>query len=186
MMNSEKFNLVWNEFERHASLTVKDLFTQGNFIYLGHTEVRQEDLNSFMETAKELEIKGLVDDAWKLNNESKADLLGNRYNKEIEDLSVGDKVSQQGSVMDDLSSKESDYESSSEILIHLDTPSMKDENGKYPCDECEYQAGKSIEIKRHKLAKHKGLKFSCNFCQQGFSFKSNLIRHQKKIHPGIF
>ena len=31
------------------------------FIYQGHTQVRQSDLNIFLSSAKDLEIKGLVD-----------------------------------------------------------------------------------------------------------------------------
>ena len=114
-MNSEKFNLEWNEFESHASLAIKDLFSRNeftdvtlvsednkqfsahkvvlsgsspffqrillsnphqhpliylkgikhgdlksilSFIYLGQTEVCQDDLDVFMDTAKELEVKG--------------------------------------------------------------------------------------------------------------------------------
>ena len=66
-----------------------------------------------------------------------------------------------------------------------DLPGIKNVDGKYPCDECDYQADAPAFLKRHKQAKHEGVILDCLFCDQSFSFRSSLIRHQKRIHTKL-
>jgi hypothetical protein len=43
-------------------------------------------------------------------------------------------------------------------LSNHDLSGIKNGSGKYPCDECEYQADGQVILKRHKQAKHEGAK----------------------------
>ena len=70
-------------------------------------------------------------------------------------------------------------------LSNHDLSGIKNGSGKYPCDECEYQADGQVILRRHKQAKHDGVKIDCSFCDRSFSFQSNLNRHHKKVHAEL-
>ena len=72
-------------------------------------------------------------------------------------------------------------EEQEKLALH-ESLSKETESGKYPCDECEYNAEYPAVLKNHKQGKHEGIKFPCDFCDQSFSFQSNLNRHKRKAH----
>merc|ERR1712096_285847 len=247
-MDTEKFNLMRNEFESCASGAIKNLFSDKNFtgvtlacdddkqiaahkvvlsacspffqrillnnphqhpliflkgmryddlqsvmqfIYLGETEVGQDDLQTFLAAAKDLEIKGLSDNEIE-HSLAPTKLKVGSYN--LVDKGTMEKYDRQKLGKDNIKTEESlempfiedfDNNRSSSMLLCEDLPSTRNEKGKYPCDQCEYQASHVSELSRHKQAKHEGVKLQCDFCERAFSFKSNLNRHQKKAHSGI-
>ena len=44
---------------------------------------------------------------------------------------------------------------SKELALFADL--HKTDNGKLPCDECDYQAGQISDLRKYRLAKHEGL-----------------------------
>ena len=59
-----------------------------------------------------------------------------------------------------------------------------DKDQKYLCTRCEYFSTTSSNLQIHVMAKHEGIKFECDLvdCDQKFSMKTILTRHQKNKH----
>jgi len=55
----------------------------------------------------------------------------------------------------------------------------------YDCDVCDYQATQQSSLKRHKLAKHEGVRYNCNLCQYTASQMSILKQHKMTEHEGV-
>lgn len=55
----------------------------------------------------------------------------------------------------------------------------------YDCDQCDYQATQQSSLKRHKLAKHEGVRYNCNLCQYTASQQSILKQHKMTEHEGV-
>jgi hypothetical protein len=169
-----------------------DLLAIVKFIYLGQTEVAQDDLDHFMEAAQVLQIQGLHENKTSVPNYSELNL--NRTSMEIFN-SYGNGLSP---VNDDGQFQVSllDHEKEDQALLpqfygeemmpnanqKVDI-TMKDE-AKYPCDKCEYRSKYLHNLKTHKNSKHEGIRLECDQCEGQFSTKTNLLTHKHSKHEG--
>ena len=152
------------------------------FIYLGQTKVAVEDIAEFFNTAVDLDVKGIKQD--------NLDVLENLASN-LENINM--------SILEDMLSKfedeiplnskrpighkkqcESKEDTKNEIIV--ETNRNKLENGKFPCDQCDYQAKQMGDVRKHILAKHEGKKFECKECKKSFCFKHDLRKHERKFH----
>lgn len=58
------------------------------------------------------------------------------------------------------------------------------EQPKFSCDKCPYSSAQAGHLKRHRNAKHEGIRYQCNLCEKSFSIKNVLSRHVESIHKG--
>jgi len=58
------------------------------------------------------------------------------------------------------------------------------EQPKFSCDKCPYSSAQAGHLRRHRNAKHEGIRFQCNLCENSFSIKNTLTRHVENIHKG--
>ena len=170
------------------------------FMYFGQCEVAQEDLDGFLATGKDLRIKGLLMD----EEMSKGDSM---VTQEIVEMDVKPmvmtfdvktfakplintadhvpliKVEDEMEELLEETSIEPIFEEQSENAGKRIKVNAKD-NGKFPCDECEYQATRISNLRTHKAGKHTGVKFPCNECGKVFRYQSTLIKHTKAGNHG--
>jgi DNA-directed RNA polymerase subunit RPC12/RpoP len=59
-------------------------------------------------------------------------------------------------------------------------------NGKFSCDQCEYQSVTRNGIKRHKDGVHLGLKYKCSECSIEYSTEKQVKAHVISVHNGEF
>ena len=149
------------------------------FIYIGQTEVAQNDVESFMAAAKDLKIKGLLQEATKDNTKS-------NYKREmVEDYKE-----------DQTHFKEVAYENSFEnypvestednLANGISTNAeVKNDQNKYPCDFCSYQTKFSKDLRNHIKSKHEGQKYSCDGCEKIYTHPNALRQHVRSVHEGI-
>merc|ERR1712129_4874 len=162
-----------------------DLLAIVNFIYLGQTEVAQEDLTGFMDAATTLQVQGL--------------LANQKQSKEYEFKQ--ETLSHIGPIPSGLEDKTEDGRD----IVNYDhdflneTPIVpyqshnyqeprnnfeKSEDNKFACDLCEYRTKYSNNLRTHRTATHEGIKFECEVCHREFSTKTNLRTHQYSKHEG--
>jgi len=55
---------------------------------------------------------------------------------------------------------------------------------KFSCDKCSYSSAQAGHLRRHKNAKHEGIRYQCNLCETSFSSKDTLARHVGNKHKG--
>ena len=165
------------------------------FIYIGTTEIAQEDLNNFMKAAADLQIEGLlerknVDDIHDniavyqdtiTNHTLSAQYL--ESNNDVQYLDPNnDEPNNKIQYFDVALDQETDFSSTiPEVKIEN---FEKNEDGSYSCDRCEYKNKRPSHLKIHMLGKHLGAKFKCNLCEREFSSKSNLQIHMQSKHEG--
>ena len=53
---------------------------------------------------------------------------------------------------------------------------------KYGCDQCEYKATRTSNLRVHKQSKHEGVQYSCDQCEYKAGRKENLKMHKKVIN----
>merc|ERR1711872_931115 len=77
------------------------------------------------------------------------------------------------------------------IRVHSNTSSQESKrynnsqhgnDEEYPCDECDYVAKYSENLKQHKESKHQGVRYPCHKCQYIATQKSSLLRHLESYH----
>ena len=56
---------------------------------------------------------------------------------------------------------------------------------KYQCQECDYMASKSWNLRTHVEAKHEGVRYPCDQCEYKATTEATLKIHKKYKHEGV-
>lgn len=82
------------------------------------------------------------------------------------------------------------FNSSKKLTIHMnshqESTSGQDENGGYPCKECNivYKSKKSLWVHRHKKHPRHPVPSPCDSCEKTFFDRNELMLHMQHFHPG--
>ena len=137
-------------------MNIEDINLLLKFVYTGEVALEKENLESFLETANELQIAGLVKSVGK--DIAEFNLFEDEDNLEEESLK-SDNSKEQGTEFD---------------------PSFKRIICEYP--GCEKEFSKKGKLRAHNRAIHEGITHACLFCSYKTGFPSNLKRHNQKAH----
>ena len=183
---SQFFNQVLAEISnQHPVLYLKgiqysELSSIIRFIYMGMTEIAEEDLGRFMQAAQDLQIKGLQK---KINSEVD---IKNIINQQV----TNDHNFHTQEIIADENSKYEEDEQFIDSAVYQENKQVdlrnvyrtKSRDGVYYCDMCSYETKKTGNLKTHRQAKHLGVRLSCNSCNGEFYDKSTLQRHVLSKH----
>ena len=175
-----------------------------SFLYLGQVEVKQEMIQDFMKTARELQIDGLhtEDLEEKEKVKRKRTLLMNETETQF-DVRYGG-VDQDSTNMSDMfnvkkrTAPKMPDEGTTIDLNPLDLKSVSSHDPHFPCDLCDHVSGRKKDLRYHMGEKHRheqvnikmetlskksmdGL-YWCSMCPKKFSDPSNSRRHMAKVH----
>merc|ERR1712129_8551 len=152
-------------------ISYKDLQAAVKFLYFGEAEIAQDDLQTFLATAKELKIEGLMD------NESKNSIRD--HASETYHINYETKYESNHSVVD--IDKFDNYQvtltSSEPFENDFSTNSVNDKVGHFFCNECEKTFTQPGTLNRHKKTVHGGVRYSCEQCEKEFSQSGDLSKH---------
>ena len=170
-----------------TGVAYKEMQSLVNFMYLGQTEVDQDDLNLFMEVAAKFDVKGLA--GWgKVHNE-----ISTSHNEEKLILDKEVKLDED----DDFKNESMDlctsyntgiinYENENGIVpdenVALNRNYLQTSEKLLSCDQCDYKSHRPYSIKVHKNARHDGVNFPCDQCDYKSTYANNLTRHKKNQH----
>ena len=148
------------------------------FIYTGSVKIEENNVDNFMKTAKELQIKGLS------SKQVKELTQVIQHEEEEQDSTDGQTSQDQNyknkellaplhtqSVLNNDKINESDN--------HLPTTSQKK---KYQCIQCDYSTNFKHSLKRHAAARHKPEVFSCVECDYETTEGPYLEIHKSYFH----
>jgi len=187
--------ILYKQPTQHPILFLKgiqhsNLLALVNFIYLGETEVAQDDLNNFMEAATTLQVQGLLpkpnkDEGYKDFNHklpNHAPLYPGLVDqtKAVVDTGNFDLNIMEETVQQELQPIFYQPPEHQLKLQHFDK--FQDDN--FRCDKCEYSTKYLNNLKIHKTSVHEGIRFECDVCSRTFTTKSNLQTHQYSKHEG--
>ena len=165
---------------------VKNISLQSiiKFIYLGHAEVYQENLEDFMNTADDLEISGLCKS--KVTEDQKDALRislpdANPWRPELPistDVESNDHKEDMV-VMEDIEDMTiiSNDSYSDNFALNVQNP--------YKCLQCEFSSKDRGNLKKHIGYKHEGIRYACHHCDYKATTTSHLNRHVKNIHTVV-
>ena len=171
------------------NVQMKTLKSLINFIYLGHVEVEQEDLNEFLEVAKDFEIKGLSNGKNVQNklSSTETDIMISNDNRLLEELKeeAENKCKEEEftqEVTSDIKHVDGTFNQTDSLETVAWLPTLRDKTGNYPCNNCNYTATNTNRLKKHAYAVHEGVRYPCLHCEYKATQKSSLSRHIKRIH----
>ena len=166
------------------------------FIYLGEVDILQDNLCSFISTAKNLKFDEIVKTVKKAreqivntlktnpNSKIKTEKVTEVYIKEEEDLST-DYVNERDLIQPKKGEK-FDCDKCGAELLNLKTLQAHkrfQHRGKfYPCDQCDYKPKQLNSLKLHKNAIHEGIRYQCKECDYKASSKQLLTIHTTGRH----
>ena len=167
-----------------------DLLAIIDFLYLGKANVFQENLDSFLAIAEELQLKGLMEETECQENAKEIS------EKVVRDRSQTTERAQQP-VQKNADRKIAKYEEFSEDFSELEVriKSMMEmsrnlvSNGKQKAHICKVcgKEGWPNDIRRHIEAKHLGeLSFPCNFCEKKCRSRNALRQHKNGHNKKYF
>ena len=249
MMTTERFNLTWDEFEKCASNSFKDLLSQEEFVdvtlatednkqtifhlsnkqikahkvvlsacspvlksillnnphqhpliylsgikfqdiqtlikfmYLGETEIGQDDLDSFMNAAQRFQVKGLSNE--RESKTDQTDQLDYKKSKK-QTSSSGPEIKQEASNPHEIALLDDSAYIRTEYDLPVSDQSQNKSKPGFECGQCNYRANYRHHLKGHIKAKHENEKFPCDACEYRASYKHDLTRHKKNKHASAF
>eukprot|EP00092_Neocalanus_flemingeri_P083225 GFUD01104424.1.p1 GENE.GFUD01104424.1~~GFUD01104424.1.p1 ORF type:complete len:275 (-),score=30.23 GFUD01104424.1:32-856(-) len=181
------------------------------FMYLGQTEVSHEDLKTFMKVGSMLKIKGLVENetfteqtsGYKQSAQDEP-IKALIENEVATDHTDGFCDSEQDETMNLVDGedrtvmiKEEDYAADNQHLgddiqevwyqrneqynYSSDTANSELQK-KFPCEKCEYRSRTKGDLKKHVLAIHEGVRYPCDQCNYRATQSGHLKLHKKTQH----
>ena len=142
-------------------------------MYCGETEVRQERVNKFLLTAKDLDVKGIltVDD---FDNDKQIEAEDINYkeddvNPNRDDDAENTSVTKPASIQ---------YQTSAVVIADK---RLKNFN----CQHCDYKAKRKQNLVTHLQSIHEGVKYSCHQCGWKAKHLPSLYVHIQSIHHGV-
>merc|ERR1719318_677456 len=164
-----------------------------DFLYNGEASIAQEDLNKFLETGRDLQVKGLqnigengeeisqrtiIDDIKVEVNELDSSTMDSPENLEYSENAVDKfKTSDKGSIqMDD------------DNIIRLNTQleqMIERKEGVWHCKFCTRTSTLKMNLKRHAETHIGGVEHICDSCNKTFSTREALRKHKTRNHKDI-
>ena len=143
-------------------------------------EVGQDDLEKFLEAARELEIKGLTEDINRREENEQHIVL------DMNELSENDIIEENATLV------ESDDVISITSIKSEMVPTSRPEKVTYraksgksndnQCKECLSKFASGGALINHRRSKHEGVSYSCDFCEYKNGQAGNLKKHVTNHH----
>ena len=154
------------------------------FMYLGEGRFYKQRMEEFLKVAKDLEVKhisGLVE----IHNEEQ-DITDETLMDESEKETDEDYEQRQTSEnhMQSLESPEV-FKTKSTNMTHYRSAHKDQDATEYPCNQCDYQATRQVNLQQHIRSKHEGIKYPCNQCDYQATRQSSLQKHIQSVHEGM-
>ena len=176
------------------------------FMYQGEVDVVEEDFPSFLEAAKDLNIRGLS----KANTESfnssgefpsepslqdispplkRKGIAESQKKVKAEEITQNDDESISQNVVSTIAEKQFHCQKCNKNFSdknNLNKHNKSSHEGvKYHCTKCTYMATQKGTLQKHEAAVHEGIKYPCTKCNYKASFKQHLKSHVAAVHEGI-
>ena len=176
----------------------EDLLAILDFLYCGETNVYQEDLDSFLAIAEELELKGLMGKSKQEEQEiptkpSEVPVTKNVALKDETRLTKsmafprGSSRDSQVRTVAVANENSADIQKLDEQINSLMTKSLRNNKHGLPfyvCNVCGKEETRS-HMKNHIEAKHlEGISIPCNFCEKMFRTRNSKATHVSTYHKG--
>ena len=165
-----------------------------DFLYNGETNVAQEELNNFLETAQELQVKGLQNNSDDAEVESKfqnnSDDLTNCVTpeSEIEHKDITNNTLDSIEELTEVSVVETKEEPSMNTNMELDLQIeqiVERNEGLWNCKVCGKTSKKKTHIKQHAETHIAGRVNNCHICNKPSSTRASLNFHISNYHSGL-
>ena len=151
-----------------------------DFCYQGEADVARDQLETFLELASELKVKGLCE------GEANTTKLETKTTKE--ELKKPKEKRNTPNIKSELIVSQTELEivePTSALEVTIDETEVSQVSDNNTCQECgKIYAGVSV-LKRHMKEKHSGVKFSCNMCDWSAERQYLLTTHLKNNHKGL-
>ena len=159
-----------------------------DYIYEGEVRLFHEQLESFIETAKELEIAGLLKD--EIFNDYFADqfIKKEKDDEELEKVEKKQKIkksavkSPRQSIEHEIVVDVSSYDQNEVKQKIKDLMMKKDDN--FQCTVCGKMAKEYSNLRRHVEVHIEGLSYECHLCNNTFNKMHTLAKHKSLNHKG--
>jgi len=157
-------------------LKSEDIVAMIDFLYFGEANVFQENLDSFLAVAEELQLKGL---------------MGSGAEEEVERRN--NQTTENTMTKEDLKSSDFKCRHCSHTFKTLErfekhqlSHYSEDNPGvlKFACEVCGKNFPKQARLNKHTITHTNERPFSCDLCERTFNQSSNLQAHKKKMHSG--
>ena len=163
------------------------------FMYLGETKIEQDGIDSFLDIAREFQVRELAQENESHDDEMEVlDFDNPLIPQPVAQKSIQENYlekSQKKTVEYELNKtelrRETELDEYEDRMISENKTNHKRSRTNLNCDQCEYEATRFDSLVRHQRNIHEGLKYSCSYCDYQASDKGNLQQHQKTIHEGI-
>ena len=174
---------------------LKGFFTQRlkhiiEFIYLGRTEMNSENLASFLDKAKDLEIEGLLDDH---SNSLEQDPIeenislesfrpGSKAKIKSEPIKTTGEYKNLENGVSNISENSDEKKEKMKLKRKSASTSASGENVCYYCQKCFASTG---SLTNHVMNIHEGVRYRCVHCGLHAGQAGNIKHHIGKTHPGM-
>ena len=169
-----------------SGIRYEELKSMINFMYLGQTEIAQENLESFMNAATRFQVKGLTDQNVPKSpgaEVSKVDMKNQAYIAHplnTSEIIIDDEIIEN---MNEEGNEGNYYGNSLYVDENVDfKPREETLDGEFKCNHCDYRAKQKCHLKPHIRAKHEGVKFICDMCDYKSSYSHHLNLHKRNKH----
>ena len=176
-----------------------------DFMYNGEACIAQEELKQFLQTCKELKVKGLQGDIQKINQdvpyEQNSDQVSDQIEtekkySEIEPVVVQENVLDLAeALVESIDAWDHDIarmggkgiSPNKNMLLDNQIEQMIENNeGLWSCKVCSKTVKKKGNIKHHAETHIEGLLHSCPTCSRAFSSRFSMQVHVSRIHSQLF
>ena len=158
-----------------------DLHNILDYIYNGEIQIFQDDLDSFLATAKRFQLEGL--------NQGKEDNdeMTHVKNENIEDdfmplVSNSENDSKSGKKERTISVQSFNFENIAELDKKIEEFITRQLDGTYQCTTCGKISKAKKDIKEHVEVHFDGLSFPCRYCDKSLRSRASLRVHISTIH----
>ena len=189
-----------------SDVNLNELKAIVNFMYLGQTNVEQENLQRFLKIAAKFQVRGLTDNKTEDNSDVTAGksckkmpglskVKNNSYGEQEELFIPGPAVEDHSQApgyyyennltgpddLEDMESVDTNQLRSDPLRSEMGVMAVGEDN-KYPCDQCDYKATYACNLASHKRTVHEGVYYTCSLCSYKSSRKDRLNKHYLNKH----
>ena len=168
-----------------------------DYIYHGKVNLFQEQLDSFLESAQKLEIKGLIGQEGMADETHRENEI---YQEEENVIPSADtkhlaRINDNKEVITRRQYRRPTNNDASKIDVTTFTPEEIEEkikelhqriDGVWTCMVCDYTSTKSTNVRKHVEKHMDGLSYSCDLCDKEFRLINTLNSHKSIVHRSTF